>query len=57
MDIDRRPASEAEIGCSHEQRFGLELEFVQCLANPHYLNCEALSAERIREDACLHAAR
>lgn len=25
-------------------RFQLELEFVQCLANPNYLNCEYLKA-------------
>lgn len=23
-----------------DARFVLELEFIQCLANPHYLNCE-----------------
>ncbi len=23
-------------------RFEVELEFVQCLANPHYINCESL---------------
>ncbi|KAK9825384.1 hypothetical protein WJX81_007537 [Elliptochloris bilobata] len=33
----RRVGSE-ETGCSDQQRFSLELEFVQCLANPHYLN-------------------
>ena len=36
----RRRAGEAEVGCSDAERFQLELEFVQCLANPHYLNCE-----------------
>ena len=25
-------------------RFQVELEFVQCLANPHYLNCKIMSA-------------
>lgn len=28
-----------ETGVSDERRFKLELEFVQCLANPAYLNC------------------
>lgn len=28
------------MGCSDKERFALELEFVQCLANPQYLNCE-----------------
>jgi hypothetical protein len=33
-------ASSAELcGCSDEARFVMELEMVQCLANPHYLNC------------------
>jgi hypothetical protein len=35
----RRRATEAETGCSDAERFELELEFVQCLANPKYLNC------------------
>ncbi len=26
-------------GCSDARRFQLELEFVQCLASPDYLNC------------------
>jgi len=29
---------EAETGCSDQNRAIIELEFVQCLANPHYLN-------------------
>jgi hypothetical protein len=33
-------AGEAETGCGDRQRFELELEFVHCLANPGYLNCE-----------------
>lgn len=37
--IDRR-AGEIEVGCSDSKRFELELEFVQLLANPAYLNCE-----------------
>ena len=27
-------------------RFQVELEFVQCLANPHYLNCKYASSVR-----------
>ncbi|KAL4519353.1 hypothetical protein Ndes2526A_g00442 [Nannochloris sp. 'desiccata'] len=30
-------------GCNPRQRFQLELEFVQCLASPHYLNFLAQS--------------
>ena len=37
----RRRAGEVETGCSERQRFELELEFLHCLANPGYLNCEA----------------
>jgi hypothetical protein len=34
------PRSAAELcGCRDEARFVMELEMVQCLANPHYLNC------------------
>ncbi len=28
------------MGCSDKRRFELELEFLHCLANPGYLNCE-----------------
>lgn len=35
-------AGEAETGIPDVKRFAVELEFVQCLANPHYLNCEIL---------------
>mmetsp|Transcript_26670 Transcript_26670/g.69170 ORF Transcript_26670/g.69170 Transcript_26670/m.69170 type:complete len:161 (-) Transcript_26670:39-521(-) len=38
MAVDRRMATEADTGCSDKERFVLELEFVQGLANPHYLN-------------------
>ena len=44
--LTRRRAGEAEVGCSDAERFQLELEFVQCLANPHYLNCEERRAAR-----------
>ncbi len=37
-----RRAGPDEAGCSDRERFALELEFVQCLANPHYLNCAPL---------------
>lgn len=30
---------EETAGCSETRRFELELEFVQCLASPDYLNC------------------
>lgn len=32
------------MGCSDKRRFELELEFLHCLANPGYLNCEPLAA-------------
>ena len=35
-------AGPRETGCSEEERFRLEMEFVQCLANPDYLHCEAV---------------
>lgn len=36
---DGKVVTDAEaIGCSDTQRFELELEFVQCLASPDYLN-------------------
>lgn len=39
-----RAHPEAETGCSGTKRFEIELEFVQCLANPHYINCEQTPA-------------
>lgn len=33
------PSAAELCGCSDEARFVMELEMVQCLANPHYLNC------------------
>lgn len=39
-----RKATEAEVGCSDQQRFIIELEFIQALSNPHYLTCVRLSA-------------
>ena len=37
-----------------KQRFCLELEFVQCLANPSYLNCEwVFHEERGGKRVCL----
>ena len=32
--------AEAATGCSDALRFQLELEFLQSLANPRYINCE-----------------
>ena len=37
------------MGCDDRRRFELELEFLHCLANPGYLNCER--AERRLESA------
>ena len=36
--------TEAE-GNPEKYRFQVELEFVQCLANPNYLNCKLISYE------------
>jgi hypothetical protein len=33
------PSAEQLCGCSDRARFTMELEMVQCLANPHYLHC------------------
>ncbi|KAL0048919.1 hypothetical protein WJX82_002333 [Trebouxia sp. C0006] len=41
--------SPQEVGCSDERRFLLELEFVQCLSSPQYLNW--LSQNRFFDDA------
>ncbi|PNH11703.1 Mediator of RNA polymerase II transcription subunit 31 [Tetrabaena socialis] len=38
QDAPRRTYSDAEIGISGGERFALELEFIQCLANPLYIN-------------------
>lgn len=35
-----RRAGPEEVGCDDRRRFELELEFLHCLANPGYLNCE-----------------
>ncbi|GLC37770.1 hypothetical protein PLESTB_001475000 [Pleodorina starrii] len=35
---ERRPWTDQEVGISGHERFALELEFVQCLANPLYIN-------------------
>lgn len=40
--------AEAEARAENRYRFELELEFVQSLANPHYL--QALAQENIMED-------
>lgn len=31
-----------QTGVGEGARFVLELEFIQCLANPHYLNCRSI---------------
>jgi hypothetical protein len=35
-----RRLGEGELGCSDIARFQCDLEFVQCLANPNYVNCK-----------------
>jgi hypothetical protein len=41
MDVlNYRVYTEDDVGCSDQERFVMELEFIQCLANPFYLNCE-----------------
>ena len=39
---DRR-VGEADVGCSDQERFKTELEFVQCLASAQYVNCKTIS--------------
>lgn len=41
-----------QTGVSEEGRFVLELEFIQCLANPHYLNCELQRASATLNSNC-----
>lgn len=38
--VSSRRAGPDEVGCDDRRRFELELEFLHCLANPGYLNCE-----------------
>lgn len=35
---------QSQTGVSEEARFVLELEFIQCLASPQYLNCRSHTA-------------
>jgi hypothetical protein len=35
-----RRFTEAEVGCSDQKRFEAELEFIQGLSSPQYINCE-----------------
>lgn len=39
----------------NRERFLLELEFVQCLANPGYINCEFHSSYVLLNGDCKHA--
>mmetsp|Transcript_1178 Transcript_1178/g.7658 ORF Transcript_1178/g.7658 Transcript_1178/m.7658 type:complete len:135 (-) Transcript_1178:5678-6082(-) len=48
MTSSQSPRDVQDVGCSDEERFQLELEFVQCLANPHYVN--HLAQNRYFED-------
>ena len=54
-----RVAGPIETGCNEEDRFRIELEFVQCLGNPDYLHREPLSpAVTLRSDhVCYGNAR
>jgi hypothetical protein len=38
------PLKDCELIMTEHTRLVVELEFVQCLANPRYLNCEFISA-------------
>ncbi|KAK9832257.1 hypothetical protein WJX74_004470 [Apatococcus lobatus] len=49
MEATQRRQSPADTGCSHEKRFVLELEFVQSLASPGYL--QWLSQNRYFENS------
>ncbi|KAF8068301.1 MED31 [Scenedesmus sp. PABB004] len=46
----------AQTGVNEQARFVLELEFVQCLANPHYLNWLAQNGY-FQDEAFLHYLR
>lgn len=37
---NRKKYSDIETTEDNQMRFAMELEFVQCLANPHYLRCK-----------------
>ena len=47
MDVDP-PKPCLEAGCGDRERLTAELEFVQLLANPQYLQCEQLPSIRAR---------
>ena len=47
MDVDP-PKLRLEAGCGDRERLTAELEFVQLLANPQYLQCEQLPSIRAR---------
>eukprot|EP00242_Pyramimonas_sp_CCMP2087_P004117 CAMPEP_0198218166 /NCGR_PEP_ID=MMETSP1445-20131203/67727_1 /TAXON_ID=36898 /ORGANISM="Pyramimonas sp., Strain CCMP2087" /LENGTH=130 /DNA_ID=CAMNT_0043895081 /DNA_START=170 /DNA_END=559 /DNA_ORIENTATION=- len=38
LPANARRATDADTGCSERERFLIELEFIQCLANPKYIN-------------------
>ena len=40
MDVDPPKPLRLEAGCGDRERITAELEFVQLLANPQYLQCE-----------------
>ena len=45
MEVDARKGEGGETGCSDRDRLTAELEFVQLLANPQYLNCKSFFKE------------
>ena len=45
-------AAKAATGVDERTRLIVELEFVQCLANPFYLNCELPGCAAISHDKC-----
>lgn len=55
MPGEAAAAPHGPAGCSDARRFELELEFVQCLASPDYLNCERPFSDLIISDCRAHA--
>lgn len=43
-----------ESAAEAQERFEVELEFVQCLANPKYLMCTSHRASYVAVVACIH---
>lgn len=47
--VDKAAAKSGETDEQQRVRFQVELEFVQCLANPNYLNCKQRQGLRARK--------